>query len=142
MKTLCLKWALTGQSDSVAPMANEIDWERTAYESRVDAMAGEVSTFVTAVLGTIDVEAAKASPERWELVCRFFAGCGRAARAQGNTPDGGGKRIAAYLAAAFPCNAEGSNDGFFEFMDWLSNPAEFRPVVLDAALKAIRSDQA
>ena len=113
----------------------EINWERQGYESRVDAMADDISEFVAAVLATIDEKAARTSATRWEAVCRFFAGCARAARAQGATPDGGRKRIAVYLAAEFPCNLEGSNDGFFEFMDWLSNPDEFRPAALRAALE-------
>jgi len=116
-------------------MSEEISWERTEYESRVDARAEDISTFVAAVLGSIDEEAARSSPAQWAEVCRFFAGCGRAARAQGATPERGGKRIAEYLAKAFPSSDEGSEAGFFEFMDWLSKPAEFRPAALQAALK-------
>jgi hypothetical protein len=113
----------------------EINWERSDYESRVDVRADDIESFVAAVLDTIDVEAARSSPRRWERVCRFFSGCADAARAQGATPRGGGERIAAYLGDAFPCSSEGSKDGFFEFMDWLSNPAGFEPRALRSALE-------
>jgi len=116
-------------------MAREITWERSGYESRVDVRADEIESFVEAVLSTIDVEAARSSPGQWEAVCRFFAGCARAAKVQGNTPRSGGKRIAAYLSQEFPGNFEGSNDGFFEFMDWLSNPTSFRPSALRLSLE-------
>jgi hypothetical protein len=115
-------------------MATEINWGRSDYESRIDARADDIDAFVTAVLGTVDLPAARASPPAWAVVCRYFAGCARAARAQGATPRGGGKRIAAHFARAFPCDAEGSNDAFFEFMDWLARPDEFRPSALRAAL--------
>jgi hypothetical protein len=116
-------------------MADEINRLRSDYQSRVDVRAEDIESFVAAVLATIDVNAARSSPEKWEAVCRFFAGCARAAKAQGKTPRSGGKQIAAYLAKAFPSDAEASNDGFFEFMDWLSNPTEFRPAALRASLK-------
>lgn len=116
-------------------MAAEINWERTDYDSRVDRRADDIESFVTAVLETIDVEAARRSPPQWERVCRFFKGAARAALAQGATPRGGGKRIAAHLAEAFPSNADGSNDGFFEFMDWLANQQDFRPEALRASLE-------
>jgi hypothetical protein len=114
----------------------EINWERSEYESRVDVRADDIESFVTAVLKTIDVEAARSSPDRWEKVCQFFAGCARAARAQGKTPRDGGKYVAAYLTTAFPCNCEGSNEGFFEFMDWLSNSRDFHPTALRSSLTA------
>ena len=117
-------------------MPNEINWKRTSYESRVDAMADDIADFVLDVLATIDVPAAKASPEKWEMVCRFFAGSAKAARVQRGTAGDGGARMAEYLANAFPSNSDGSNDGFFEFMDWLSNPAEFQPILLRAAMEA------
>lgn len=116
-------------------MADAIYWERSDYQSRVDARAGEIESFVAAVLDTIDIKATKASPRRWEVVCRFFGGCARAAKAQGSTPGGGGKRMAAYLAEQFPAHGEGSNDGFFEFMDWLNNRANFQPTKLRLALE-------
>ena len=116
-------------------MGKEINWHRVGYESRIDVMADEVSKFVEAVLENIDEEAARASPARWEMVCRFFAGCSGAARAQGITPGGGGERMAAYLAAAFPCDSDGSTEGFYEFMDWLSNPKAFRPTRLQSLLQ-------
>ena len=115
-------------------MATEIKWERSDYESRVDVRADEIDSFVTAVLATIDSEAARSSPARWAKVCRYFAGCARAAKAQGATPRAGGKRIAARLASAFPSDSDGSNEGFFEFMDWLSNPDRFRPTALRSSL--------
>jgi hypothetical protein len=113
----------------------EINWERSDYESRIDVRADDIQSFVATVLETIDVEAARLSPRRWEEVCRFFAGCARAARAQGATPCAGGRHIAAYLADAFPSSSEGSNAGFFEFMDWLSNPERFKPMALRSALE-------
>lgn len=116
-------------------MAKEINWERSDYESRVDVRADDIESFVAAVLKTIDVEAARSSPRGWEKVCQFFAGCARAARAQGDTPRAGGKHAAAYLANAFPCNSEGSSDGFFEFMDWLSNCEDFQPTALRSSLE-------
>ncbi len=116
-------------------MPGEINWERTGYQSRVDALADEISTFVETVLQTVDMERVRKSPARWEKVCRFFAGCARAARAQGNTPLAGGKRIAEYLTEEFPCSLEGSDEGFFEFMDWLSRPNEFRPTRLRNSLQ-------
>src|SRR5947209_19230136 len=66
----------------VPPMPKEINWDRSEYESRVDIAAEEIETFVDAVLNTIDVESARSSPTRWEIVCRYFAGSARAARAQ------------------------------------------------------------
>ena len=116
-------------------MEGDVNWERTDYESRLDVRADDIESFVAAVLNTIDVEAARSSPRRWETVCRFFKGCVRAARAQGATPRAGGRRIAAYLAKSFPCDSEGSNEGFFEFMDWLSNPEKFRPKALRRSLE-------
>jgi len=116
-------------------MAPQISFERSDYESRVDVRADEIESFVATVLATIDVEAARASTGAWEKVCRYFAGCARAAKAQGSTPRAGGTRIAAYFARAFPCRSEGSNEGFFEFMDWLSNPDSFRPTALRSSLK-------
>lgn len=115
-------------------MASEINWERSNYESRVDVAADDIESFVDAVLDTIDVKAARSSPGQWEVVCRYFAGCARAAKAQGNTPRAGGRRICDHLAEAYPCDAEGSDEGFFEFMDWLSRPADFQPSVLRAKL--------
>jgi hypothetical protein len=112
----------------------EINWERSDYQSRVDVSADDIESFVAAVLDTIDVEAARSSPRRWEKVCRFFTGCAGAARAQGATR-AGGERIAAYLADAFPCRSEGSNEGFFEFMDWLSKPEGFTPTALRSSLE-------
>jgi hypothetical protein len=88
-------------------------------------------------LATIDEAAARASTARWAVVCRFFAGCARAAKAQGATPEGGGERMAEYLTAAFPYGAEASNEGFEEFMDWLSNPQAFAPTQLRAMLERI-----
>ena len=113
----------------------EINWERSDYESRIDVRADDIQSFVATVLETINVEAARSSPRRWEAVCRFFAGCARAARAQGATPQAGGRRIATYLQDAFPSSSEGSNAGFFEFMDWLSNSERFNPTALRAALE-------
>jgi hypothetical protein len=116
-------------------MADSIYWERSEYQSRVDSRADEIESFVAAVLETIDLKAAKASPRQWEVVCRYFGGCARAAKAQGNTPDAGAKRIAAYLAEQFPTHGEPANDGFFEFMDWLNNPTAFRPTSLHRAIE-------
>lgn len=119
-----------------ALIAAQINWERPDFESRVELAADNIESFVEAVLGTIDAEAARSSPDRWEAVCRFFAGSARAALAQGDTPRAGGKRIAAYLAKAFPdCESEGSQNGFFEFMDWLSNPDDFRPAALRQSIR-------
>ena len=120
-------------------MPKEINWERSEYESRVDIAADDIEAFVDAVLNTIDVEAARSSPARWEIVCRYFAGCARAAKAQGNTPNAGGERIAADFAAEFPYarddgRDDGSSEGFFEFMDWLANPRSFNPIGLRKAL--------
>jgi hypothetical protein len=53
-------------------MADEINWERSDYESRVDVRADDIESFVDVVLSTIDVEAARSSPRQWEAVCRFF----------------------------------------------------------------------
>jgi hypothetical protein len=119
-------------------MAKEINWQRVGYESRIDAMADDVSTFVAAELGTIDEAAARASSAQWAIVCRFFAACADAARAQGASPDGGGKRMARYLAEEFPCATNGSHEGFCEFMDWLSNPDAFRPTRLRSALESAK----
>ena len=99
-----------------------------------------IEAFVDAVLNTIDVDAARSSPARWEIVCRYFAGSARASKAQGATPHAGGKRIAAYLAAEFPHarddgRDDGLSEGFFEFMDWLANPNSFKPVGLRKLLE-------
>ena len=110
------------------------EFERADYESRLDLSADDIQSFVAAVLGSIDEASARTSPSAWQEVCRFFKGCTRAARAQGTTPRAGGRRIVAYLSKEFPSHAEGSNDGFFEFMDWLSNPEAFKPAALRAAL--------
>jgi hypothetical protein len=112
----------------------EINWERSDYESRIDVRADDIESFVAAVLETIDVESARSSPGRWEEVCRFFAGAARAARAQGATPRAGGQRIATHLDDAFPSSSEGSNEGFFEFMDWLASPQRFKLTALRSAL--------
>jgi hypothetical protein len=118
-------------------LPKEINWERSEYESRVDVAADDIEAFVDAVLDTIDVEAARSSPARWEIVCRYFAGSARAAKAQGNTPNAGGKRIAAYLATEFShARDDGSSEGFFEFMDWLANPDGFQPTALRSLLKS------
>jgi hypothetical protein len=130
-------------------MANQANFERTQYESRADAAAENISEFVEAVLGTIDAKRARATSVQWEIVCRFFAGSAFAARQQKNTPLDGGKRMAEYLTAAFPWAASaardgvahytgssGSRDGFDEFMDWLSNPATFRPSALRDAISS------
>jgi hypothetical protein len=115
-------------------MASEVNWERSDYTSRVDERADDIESFLTAVLATIDVDAARSSPRHWQKVCEYFAGCARAAKAQGATPRDGGQRIVAHLSDAFPCRAAGSNEGFFEFMDWLSNPDRFRPTALRSSL--------
>ena len=116
-------------------MAAQINWERSDYESRVDVCADDIESFVAAVLETIDVESARSSPARWEKVCRYFAGCSQAAKAQGDTPRDGGMRIRVHLADLFPSDCEGSNEGFFEFMDWLSDPERFQPTVLRRSLE-------
>ena len=118
-------------------MSSEINWQRVGYESRVDALAEELPAFVAAVLATIDEPAARASAARWAVVCRYFAGCAAAARAQGATTGGGGRRMAARLAAMFPCEAEGAHAGFEEMMDWLSDPAGFRPVALRGMVEKV-----
>lgn len=113
----------------------EANWERSDYESRIDLRADDIQSFVTSVLATIDEQAARQSPRCWDQVCQYFAGCAHAAIAQGATPCAGGKRIARYLKDAFPSSSEGSNTGFFEFMDWLSNPEKFNPRALRSALE-------
>jgi hypothetical protein len=116
-------------------MGEQVEWHRIGYTSRVDMLADRVAEFAKAVLGTIDESAARASRERWAVVCRFFAGCARAARAQGNTPDGGGDRMVAYFKQTFRCAEGGSAEGFDEFMDWLSDPAAFRSTRLRPLLE-------
>ena len=117
-------------------MPKEINWERSEYESRVDIAADDIEAFVDAVLNTINVEAARSSPARWEIVCRYFAGSARAAKAQGATRHAGGKRIMAYLSAEFPYSRDdGSCEGFFEFMDWLASPNSFQPTALSSLIK-------
>jgi hypothetical protein len=128
------EWAGGGWALEVS-MPNEINWERSDYESRVDVRADDIDSFVAAVLDTIDVKAARLSPQRWQKVCRFFAGCRQAALAQGATPRDGGKLIAAYLETAFPYDFNPSTEGFFEFMDWLSNPEAFHPTALRSSLE-------
>jgi hypothetical protein len=118
-----------------AIMAEEINFERVGYESRIDLLADEMSAFVEMELQTIDEDAVRASPQQWAAVCRFFAGCAAAARAQGQSPGRGGPRVAEYLASEFPCKSDGSRQGFDEFMDWLSNPAAFRPTRLRLMLQ-------
>jgi hypothetical protein len=114
----------------------EINWERSDYESRIDLRADDIQSFVATVLATIDVQAARQSSRRWDQVCQYFAGCARAAIGQGTTPRAGGKRIAEYLEGAFPwSDSEGSNAGFFEFMDWLANSEKFNPTALRSALE-------
>ncbi len=123
---------------------SEISFVRSDYESRIDIAADRISQFVDAVLGTIAYEATRSSLEKAEKMNRYFAGCARAARAQGTTPARGGERIAAYLGDAFGFDGvgstdffefrAGSNDGFFEFMDWLSNPGTFEPTALRRSL--------
>jgi hypothetical protein len=116
-------------------MGADINWERVGFASRVDRLADDISSFVDAELQTIDENEARASVERWAVVCKFFAGCAKAALAQGRTPSSGGKRMAAYLQAAFPCDSDGSSYGFDDFMDWLSNPEAFRPTGLRSLLQ-------
>jgi len=114
-------------------MSDEIQFHRVGYESRIDVRADEIESFVGAVLLTIDFEAARSSPEQWELVCRYFEGCAQAAKVQGNTPGSGGRRIADFLSQSFD-SAEPSQSGFFEFMDWLNDPAAFKPRSLRSSL--------
>ena len=83
-------------------MAREINWHRSDYESRIDLAADHIGEFVEAVLQTIDEEAARSTPAKWDIVCRYFAGCAFAAQQQRNTPREGGDRIADYLKANFP----------------------------------------
>lgn len=118
-------------------MAGDLSFERVSYDSRIDAMASDIEDFVDTVLKTIDANAAKRQPEKWDKVCRYFAGCARAARAQGNTSNGGSTQIVRYLKTRFPYDRDGSNEGFFEFMDWLSKPDEFSPTALQAALRKL-----
>ena len=121
-------------------MAREINWQRTEYESCIDLAAEDISEFVEAVLQTVDEDAARSSPAQWEIVCRYFAGCAFAALQQRNTLRGGGERIADYLKAHFPFEfdqyRDRLTDGFDEFMGWLSNPSQFSPMALRAALSA------
>ena len=113
----------------------EINWQRPELENRTDKAADNISEFLDAILATIDEDAARASEAQWETVCRYFAGCSLAARQQRGTPREGGRRIAEYLMTAFPCASDGSRDGFEEFMDWLSYPAQFRPTALRVAIE-------
>jgi hypothetical protein len=116
-------------------MGEQISWGRSSYESRAYEAADDIETFVSEVLGSIDEKAARRMPAQWAEVCRFFAGCARAARAQGQTPEGGGRRIVAHLSDGFPGGGEGSAAGFYELMHWLSKPDEFRPTALRLALE-------
>lgn len=116
-------------------MSDQAEFLRVNYTSRVDVAADNIEAFVATVLSTIDKIAARNSPRQWAIVCRFFAGCARAARAQGQTPQGGGRQIAKYLKDNFPSEEEGSSDGFYELMDWLSNPKAFRPTRLRRAIE-------
>ena len=120
-------------------MGEQVEWLRAQYTSRIDVLADRVGEFVKAVLASIDEPAARASPHRWAIVCRFFAGCAKAARVQGNTPDGGGHQMVMHFQRTFPCpqggspgggSTGGSAQGFDEFMDWLHDPAAFRPTRL------------
>ena len=119
-------------------MPREVNWARLGYESRIDAAADNLSDFIDAVLGTIDEDAARDSAAQWEIVRRYFAGCAFAAQQQRGTEGEGAKRIAEYLRSTFNCGSiqsgEGFSDGFDEFMDWLSNPAQFSPTALRARL--------
>ncbi|HEX8915897.1 MAG TPA: hypothetical protein VF796_26320 [Humisphaera sp.] len=115
---------------------SSVEWGRSDHESRVDRLADDIEDFVSAELGTIDVSAVGRDPDRWELVCRFFAGCAAAARAQGQTPAGGGGRIAEHIAARFgPFDGHDfATAGFDAFMDWLANADAYRPGALRAVL--------
>ena len=119
-------------------MPHEVNWTRLGYESRIDVAAENISDFVDAVLETIDERAARASVSQWEIIRRFFAGSACAAQQQRGTEREGGKRIAEYLRSTFNFGSiqsgEGFTDGFDEFMDWLSNPAQFSPTALSARL--------
>lgn len=120
-------------------MPDEIDFVRLEYEHRADVLADHVDALVGAVLGTIDEPAARASPEKWAIVCRYFAGCATAARLQRGAPRDGGGRIADHLGRAFPYrksnhNDDGSRAGFEEMMDWMTRPERFRPTELRTAL--------
>ena len=120
-------------------MPGEIHFNRSDYESRIDLRADDIDSFVSAVLATIDADAAESSSDQWDLVCRYSKGCAQAAKVQGNTPRSGGRRIADHLTHTFPTDADPSSTGFFEFMDWLSNPDAFRPKALLSSLEQLRS---
>lgn len=116
-------------------MEGDLSWERVSYDSRIDQLAGDIGLFVDTVLQTIDIDSAKSHPAKWEKVCEYFAGCIRAARAQGITSQGGVAQIVRHLNARFPYQGHGSDEGFFEFMDWLSKPDSFAPSALRAKLR-------
>ena len=116
-------------------MEGDLSFERVSYDSRIDAMAGDIEDFVDTVLKTIDANTAKRQPEMWKIVCRYFAGCARAARAQCNNSTGGSTLIVRYLKSRFPYDGDGSNEGFFEFMDWLSKSEKFKPSALRDSLE-------
>ena len=122
-------------------MDRQVNWRHVECESRLDALADDVPSFVRSVLATIDSAAAQASPEKWTAVCQFFAGCARAASQQGSLRGGCAKEVADYIRENFPkppggCGEgeAGWNAGFFEFMDWLSSPSTFRPTRLQSLL--------
>jgi hypothetical protein len=118
-------------------MNDEVRWNNVEYVSRVDVLADDVPDFVDAVLESIDYDAARASERSWEIVQQFFGGCAAAARLQHSGTGIGAKQIAAYFHSTFQWTDDekkGMNrpspemdEGFAEFMDWMSDPENFEP---------------
>jgi hypothetical protein len=131
-----------GTGAGMASSSDGNDFDLPAY---VEAMADQVESFATAVLSTIDADAARASPERWAAVCRFFAGCAHGAS---HTPGGGGRRMVEYFRSNFPPTSplelmpsKEKLDGYWEFFDWLVYSRPFRPASRAAGKMIARSCQ-
>ena len=123
-------------------MDDEVRWEAVEYESRLDALADDLPEFIDAVLGTIDYEAARADDRRWAAIVWFFAGCADAARSLASST-GAREHVIGHLDAAFPgarAGAGRADAGYEEFMDWVSDPAAFRPTRLHPFLERVRAE--
>ena len=127
------------------PMSDKVRWNNVEYVSRVDQLADDVPKFVDVVLASIDYDAARASARRWEIVQQFFSGCAAAAHLQHSGTGVGAKQIVAYFHSTFQCTdgeTEGighslpeTDEGFAEFMEWMSDPENFEPTRLRAILE-------
>lgn len=118
-------------------MGDEIRWNRTDFEPRLESLASEKHEYVDAVLDSINYDDARADPRLWWIVCQFFEGAGTDLDYIMRGADAGEIECDEnQLLTSRTIQVE----GYFEFMDWLSNSLQYRPTRLRPMLEQAASE--